>query len=217
MTRPLRSSPITGPSTLLPDGPPLCPTSVLSPSRIRPLGVLPCLANRRSKTTSRPSRRTTGSHLPRRSPTQARATSMPDTTWPISRLPPGSSRAKKANPVLMSSIKFRHVISGLLSFAFLGHTCRTQGATSPATLATTALYRSNLRVVYSPSLQSDCGGPKPSINCAAPPQRGTDLLRPCFALSFNGTPFLSPINATHLIPLPQCSRHSRVRRPFLFG
>jgi hypothetical protein len=65
-----------------------------------------------------------------------------------------------------------------------------KGATSPATLATTALDRSNLRVVYSLSLQSDCGGPKPSINCAAPPQRDTDLLRPCFALAFNGTPFL---------------------------
>jgi hypothetical protein len=33
-THPLRSSPITGPSTLLRDGPPLCPASLLSPSQI---------------------------------------------------------------------------------------------------------------------------------------------------------------------------------------
>src|SRR5829696_9012385 len=39
--RPLRSSPITEPSSLLRAGPPLCPASVLCPSRCLPLGVLP--------------------------------------------------------------------------------------------------------------------------------------------------------------------------------
>src|SRR5665213_492849 len=45
---------------------------------------------------------------------------MPDTTWPISRHSPGSSRDKETYPVLMSSSAFRHVLSGLLSFAFIG-------------------------------------------------------------------------------------------------
>ena len=36
-------------------------------------------------------------------------------------------------------------------------------------------------------------------------------------LCFGLLAFLSPINSTHLIPIPQRSRHSRVGRPFLFG
>ena len=43
-------------------------------------------------------RGTTGSHVPHQSPDQARATSMPDTAWPVSRHPPGSSRADMARP-----------------------------------------------------------------------------------------------------------------------
>jgi hypothetical protein len=45
--RPLRSSPITGPSPLLRAGPSLCPASVLCRSRIQPLAVLPLDARRR--------------------------------------------------------------------------------------------------------------------------------------------------------------------------
>ena len=40
-TQPLRSSPITGPSTLLRVAPPLRPASVLSPSRLEPLAACP--------------------------------------------------------------------------------------------------------------------------------------------------------------------------------
>src|SRR6516164_7963446 len=40
-TQPLRSSPITGPSTLLRAAPPLHPASVLSPSRLEPLAACP--------------------------------------------------------------------------------------------------------------------------------------------------------------------------------
>src|SRR5215472_4614813 len=40
-TQPLRSSPITGPSTLLRAAPPLRPASVLSPSRLEPLAACP--------------------------------------------------------------------------------------------------------------------------------------------------------------------------------
>jgi hypothetical protein len=64
----------------------------------------------------------TGSHVPHRSPDQARAASMPDTTWPVSRHPPGSSRSSGSAPVSMSSFPFRHVISGSLTFAFLADT-----------------------------------------------------------------------------------------------
>ena len=43
-------------------------------------------------------RGTTGSHVPHRSPDHARATSMPDTAWPVDRHPPGSSRGAKGDP-----------------------------------------------------------------------------------------------------------------------
>src|SRR3954451_15552687 len=46
-TLPLRSSPITGPSSLLRSGPPLCPASLLSPSQICCLGFSLQTTNRR--------------------------------------------------------------------------------------------------------------------------------------------------------------------------
>ena len=49
MTRPLRSSPITGPSSLLRVGPPLCPASLLSPSQISCLGFSLQTTGRRPK------------------------------------------------------------------------------------------------------------------------------------------------------------------------
>ena len=49
---------------------------------------------------------------------------MPETAWAVNGYPPGSSRAILADPVLISSNAFRHVISGSLSLAFLAHTCR---------------------------------------------------------------------------------------------
>src|ERR1022692_3516035 len=120
MARPLRSNPITGPSSLLSDGPTLCPATVLSSLRFLPLGVLPWKTSRRSKTTGRSSRRTTGSHVPCKSLTHARAAYMPDTIWAINRHPPDLSRSQAPGPLLMSSTAFRHVICGLLSFAFIG-------------------------------------------------------------------------------------------------
>jgi hypothetical protein len=52
---------------------------------------------------------------------------MPDTTWPINRHPPGSSRVHMTYPLLMSSRAFRHVICGSLTFAFIGsHLPRSQ-------------------------------------------------------------------------------------------
>jgi hypothetical protein len=107
-TRPLRSSPITGPSPLLRDGPPLCPAPVLGPSQSRCLGIS------RARPTAGPPRHhwpnrpvgATGSHVPCKSQDHARATSTPDTTWPIDRHPPGSSRDSKASPVSMSTFSY---------------------------------------------------------------------------------------------------------------
>jgi hypothetical protein len=47
---------------------------------------------------------TTGSHVPRRSPEQLHATSTADTTWPVNRLPPDSSRTTTQDPVSMSPV-----------------------------------------------------------------------------------------------------------------
>ena len=64
----------------------------------------------------------TGSHVPYKSPDHARATFMPDTTWPVNRHPPDSSQDQSHALVLMSPVLFRHFISGLLAFAFVIHT-----------------------------------------------------------------------------------------------
>jgi hypothetical protein len=53
---------------------------------------------------------------------QTRATYMPDTIHPANRFPMDLSQNKYKTLVLMSSPCFRHVIGGLLLFAFLIHT-----------------------------------------------------------------------------------------------
>ena len=74
MTQPLRSIPITGTSTLLRVGPPLCPASVLSPLWGLHLGFSLNI-------------RATGSHVPHRSQDQVPATSMSDATQAVNRFP----------------------------------------------------------------------------------------------------------------------------------
>jgi hypothetical protein len=107
-TRPLRFSPITGPSPLLRDGPPLCPAPVPSPSQFPLLGDLPCATDRRPRLRHWPSRPVgaTGSHVPCKSLNQARATSTPDAIWAVNRLPPDPSRGSKASPVSTSPLSF---------------------------------------------------------------------------------------------------------------
>ena len=78
LTHPLRSSPITGPSTLLLDDPPLCPASVLSRLWVRHLRFFLNIG-------------TTGSHVPHKSLDQVHAISMPDAAQTICRLPLGLS------------------------------------------------------------------------------------------------------------------------------
>jgi hypothetical protein len=67
---------------------------------------------------------------------------MPDTTWPVDRHPPDSSRGHKPSPVSVPLVVFRHVISGSLALAFVIHTCRAHRPDFPTTLTTTALDRS---------------------------------------------------------------------------
>jgi len=101
MSRPLRSTPVTEASPLLRAGPPADAASVLSASRFLPPGALPL---------DPPAAHDQGSGIDVRLPTfrakaadRTRAASMPDTTWPVDGLPPGSSRAHLTAPVSMSS------------------------------------------------------------------------------------------------------------------
>ncbi len=106
---PLRSSPITGPSPLLRGGPPLCPASVLSRSR----GLRLRFSLRIGAT---------GSHVPHKSQDRVLAAFMPDAARTVNRCPPDSSRDNDYPPVLTSSLRFRHVISGSLAFNSAIHT-----------------------------------------------------------------------------------------------
>ena len=91
-------------------------------------------------------RGTTGSHVPHRSPDQARAASMPDTARPAGRHPPRSSRDSGSAPVSMPSTQFRHVISGSLRSPSWPTPDALNGAPFPATLSTPApSYRRTLR------------------------------------------------------------------------
>src|SRR5258708_23970562 len=96
MTRPLGSTPITGISQLLRAGPPARPATVLSPSRFRPLGMLPLAASPAGSHGSVGARLLTfrvdaadPAHVP----------SMPGTAWPVGGLPPGSSPTYLNTPV----------------------------------------------------------------------------------------------------------------------
>jgi hypothetical protein len=98
MTRPLRSTPITGASPLLRAGPPAGPATVLTPTPSAGYSLSPTRKIR------------TGSVEPGLLPFHARAADrarvafMPDTAWPISGHPPGSSRNRWHTPVSMSSV-----------------------------------------------------------------------------------------------------------------
>jgi hypothetical protein len=109
LTHPLRSSPITGPSTLLLDDPPLCPALVRSRLWGRHLRFSLNI-------------RATGSHVPHKSLDQVHAISMPDAAQTINRLPLGLSWRSPSTPVLTPSLIFRHLINGSLVLISLIHT-----------------------------------------------------------------------------------------------
>src|SRR5216683_1651173 len=119
MSRPLRSTPVTGASSLLRDGPPADAATVLSPPGF-------C----RSDAPSCPARNWPGSvrtrlpTFPAKAAAEVHAASMPDTAWPVHGLPPGLSRVHSTNPVLMSLRYSRHVNSGRLPRPHLTRSCR---------------------------------------------------------------------------------------------
>lgn len=70
---------------------------------------------------------------------------MPVTTWTVNRFPPGLSRANDYLPVLMTSIRFRHFISGSLVFVSIGTHLTKSGFAFSVTLTTMAFAHSSLR------------------------------------------------------------------------
>ncbi len=105
----LRSSPITEPSTLLRDDPPLCSASVLSRLWVRHLRFSLNIE-------------TTGSHVPHKSPDQVHAISMPDAAQTVNRLPLDLSWRSPSTPVLTPPLILRHLINGSLLLISLIHT-----------------------------------------------------------------------------------------------
>jgi hypothetical protein len=102
MTRPLRSTRITRASSLLRDGPPLCPatgTQLLEIHHLLELFLSPPIPPGVTF-------RTTGSRVPNQSPDQAHATYTPDTARAVDRYLPDSSRRQDQPSVLMSSTLF---------------------------------------------------------------------------------------------------------------
>src|SRR5918997_2138020 len=122
MTQPLRSTPITVPSSLLQVGPPACLATVLNPLRFQPLGTLPpahlhkvgCVETRL---------------LPfhAKAADQARVVYMPDPAWPVSGPPPDSSRNTPHAPVSMSPVSVttlhQRFACARLPDPYLTHTC----------------------------------------------------------------------------------------------
>jgi len=95
MTRPLRSTRITGLHHYYETVRPRAPRRYSTP----------CGVDRSRNSLSPPAHRAddsigaTGSHVPRKSPDQARAAYMPDAIWAVNRLPPDSSRSPGHAPV----------------------------------------------------------------------------------------------------------------------
>src|SRR5664279_811747 len=122
MSRPLGSTPITGASSLLRDGPPATAATVLNSSRFLPPGALPLAPAELIHH---------GDHVRARLPTfpakaagEGHAASVPDTAWPIDGHPPDSSQIPSNNLVLMSLLYSRHVNSGRLPRPHLTHHVR---------------------------------------------------------------------------------------------
>ena len=129
---PLRSISITGISSLLRAGPPLCSASVLSSSWVLHLNFSLNIG-------------ATGSHVPHKSLYQVHAAFMPDTIWAVNRFPPDLSQVNDYPLVLMSSLRFRHFISGSLVVRLLGTYLTRSCLAFSLTLTTMAFDHSSLR------------------------------------------------------------------------
>jgi hypothetical protein len=92
-----------------------------------------------------PWHRRAGSHVPNRSLRHVHAAFMPATTWTVNRFPPDLSRANDYLSVLMTFLRFRHVVSGSRVFVSIGaHLTKSCFAFS-VTLTTMAFDHSSLR------------------------------------------------------------------------
>jgi len=128
----LRSGPITEPSTLLRDNPPLCPALVLSRLWVRHLRFSLII-------------KATGSHVPHKSLDQVHAISMPDAAQTVNRLPLDLSWRSPSTPVSTPSLIFRHLSNGSLALISLIPTWHGLCHAFALTLTTKALYQCSLR------------------------------------------------------------------------
>ena len=87
----------------------------------------------------------TGSHVPHKSLDHVHATFMPEAIWPVNRFPPDLSRSNDYPPVLTSSLRFRHFISGSLAFVSIDPYLTRSCPAFSVTLTTLALYQRSLR------------------------------------------------------------------------
>jgi hypothetical protein len=116
MSQPLRSTPITGASSLLRAGPPARPHRYSTPHSFC------CLTHSLSHPPPCRNERSIGPRLPTFrvvAADQTRAAFTPGTAWPINGHPPDSSRGFAHTPILVPSPVFRRFINGSLSLAFL--------------------------------------------------------------------------------------------------
>ena len=115
MTHPLRSTPITGASTLLRGGPPLIAASVFLPRGFCRLRIFPFHLR-------------SSSQVPYERLNESRASYTPDTAWPVSKLLPCSSQNREKTLVSMSSHRVsmlpQRFICIRLSHPYLTQSCR---------------------------------------------------------------------------------------------
>jgi len=147
---PLRSSPITEPSSLLRVAPPLCPASVLS----HLWGFHLCFSL---------DIRATGSHVPHKSLYQVHAVFMPEAIWPVIRYPPDLSQGNDYPSVLTSSLRFRHFIIRFTCVRLLDTHLTESCSAFSVTLTTPALYRSSLRWFEASTCMAASRGPPSSL------------------------------------------------------
>jgi hypothetical protein len=192
-TRPLRSSPITGPSPLLRGGPPPCRASVLSPSQFQLLGVLPS-ARRRQHT----GQRHHGEGFPRFA-----LAPEPGSRHLCAGQPPGQQTgiplalpgATTGPRLRLPSLRLRHFSSGSLTFAFPVPTWRITCAFS-VVLITPAHSPAQPTVVCSLPLQGGCGGPASITSTTPQPSARSPTSPPPVAFVAHHRPRSGPARRT---------------------
>jgi hypothetical protein len=153
-----------------------------------------------------------GRHFPRfhaEAADQARAASMPDTAWPISGHPPGSSRSRNDTPVLMSS---QYVSTYRQRFAFAR--LPDPHLTPQVRLFRDAHHVRHLTAAAHGGLKSPPTGrlrrATAFISCTTP--RSMRSLPHFLTFRVPGAPFRIPPEtwvSDHLAPFARCGRFSR--------